>query len=125
MAGMELDSLETIAERRMKDKIKAILENPSHPLHKEQRQIGITFSLHILPPRCQTERFRLCSHCYQTVQQQWKLQSVISLITPSHPEQTDIPTAPVKVRTLTLSQTTVYTILYPGVYISCCYQFTP
>lgn len=58
MAGMELDSLETIAERRMKDKIKAILENPSHPLYKEQRQIGITFSLHILPPRCQTERFR-------------------------------------------------------------------
>lgn len=30
---LELDSLESVAERRMKDKIKAILDNPFHPLH--------------------------------------------------------------------------------------------
>ncbi len=29
--GLELDSLESVAEEKMKDKIKAMLESPSHP----------------------------------------------------------------------------------------------
>ncbi len=35
VVGLELDNLESVAERRMKDKIKAILENPSYPLYDE------------------------------------------------------------------------------------------
>ncbi len=58
VVGLELDSLESVAERRMKDKIKAILENPSHPLHDELWQMGSSFSHRIIPPRCKTERFR-------------------------------------------------------------------
>lgn len=38
MVWLELDSLESVAERRMEDKIKAILDKPSHPLHDELRQ---------------------------------------------------------------------------------------
>ena len=52
VVGLELDSLESVAERRMKDEIKAILNNLSHPLHDELWQIGSSFSHRIIPPRC-------------------------------------------------------------------------
>lgn len=52
MVGLELDSLESVVERRMKDEIKAILNNLSHPLHDELWQIGSSFSHRIIPPRC-------------------------------------------------------------------------
>lgn len=35
---LELDSLESVAERRLKDKIKHVLENPSHPLYNKLLQ---------------------------------------------------------------------------------------
>lgn len=40
MVGPEVNCLETVAERRMKDKIKAILDNPSHPFQHELWQMG-------------------------------------------------------------------------------------
>ena len=58
VVGLELDSVESVAERRMTDKFKAILDNPSHPLHEEPWQMGSSFSQRIIPPRCRTERFR-------------------------------------------------------------------
>ncbi len=58
VVGMELDSLESVAERRM-DRIKAILDNPSHLLHDEPWQMGSSFSHWIISPRCKTEPYLL------------------------------------------------------------------
>ena len=58
VVGLELDSLESVAERRLMDKLRAILDNPSHPLHDELWLMGSSFSQRIIPPRCKTERFR-------------------------------------------------------------------
>ena len=60
VVGLELDSLEVVVERRMRDKFKSIMGNPSHPLHAELWQMGSTFSHRLMFPRCKTERFR-CS----------------------------------------------------------------
>ncbi len=49
---MELDSLESVAERS------SILENPSHPLYDELFQMGSSFSHWIILPRFKMERFR-------------------------------------------------------------------
>lgn len=43
LVGLELDSLEAMVEWTMKDKISAILDNPSHPLHEELWLMGSTF----------------------------------------------------------------------------------
>ncbi len=48
---LELDILESVAERRMKYKIIAILDNPSHPLYDKQWPMGSSFSHRIIPPR--------------------------------------------------------------------------
>ncbi len=53
--------LGSVADVRMKDEIKAILDNPSHPLHDELWQMGSSLSHRIIPPRCNTERFRRSS----------------------------------------------------------------
>lgn len=53
LVRLQLDSLETVADRRMKDKIKSILDNPPRPLHDKQLQGGSTFSHHIILPRWQ------------------------------------------------------------------------
>ena len=58
VVGLELDSLEAVAEKRTRDKIKSILGNPSHPLYDELWQMGSTFSYRLIPPRCKMERFR-------------------------------------------------------------------
>ena len=58
VVGLKLDSLEAVAERRMRGKINAILCNPSHPLYDELWQLGSSFSHRLIPPRCKTERFR-------------------------------------------------------------------
>ena len=58
VVGVKLDSLEVVAERRMRGMINAILENPSHPLHEELRLMRSTFSNRLIPPRCRTERLR-------------------------------------------------------------------
>ena len=58
--GLELDSLGVVVERRMRDKFKSILRNPSHPLYAELWQMGSTFCHRFISPRCKTERFK-CS----------------------------------------------------------------
>ena len=60
VVGLELDSLEVVVERRMRDKFESIMGNPSHPLHAELWQMGSTFSHRLMFPRCKKERFR-CS----------------------------------------------------------------
>ncbi len=35
VVGLELDSLESVRKRRMKNKITVILDNPAHPLYDE------------------------------------------------------------------------------------------
>ena len=60
VVGLELDSLEVVVERRMRDKFKSIMGNPSHPLHAELWQMRSTFSHRFMFPRCKTKRFR-CS----------------------------------------------------------------
>ena len=44
VVGLELDSLEVVVERRIREKFKSILGNPSHPLYAELRQMGSPFS---------------------------------------------------------------------------------
>lgn len=51
VVGLELNSLEAVAERRMMDKMNSILDNPSHPLSDELWQMGSTFSHQLIPPR--------------------------------------------------------------------------
>ncbi len=58
VVGLDLDSLESVAERRIKYKIKNILNNPSHPLYDDLWQMGRSFSHWIIPPRYKTEHFR-------------------------------------------------------------------
>ncbi|XP_074525709.1 GTPase IMAP family member 8-like [Halichoeres trimaculatus] len=58
VVGLQLDTLETVAERRIMDKIRAIIDNSSHPLHNELWDMGSSFSQRIIPPRSRTERFR-------------------------------------------------------------------
>ncbi len=60
VVGLQLDSVEVVAARRMKDKINKILDNPSHPLDEELWQRASTFSQRLIPPRSRTEQFR-CS----------------------------------------------------------------
>lgn len=63
VVGLELDSPERLAKRRMKGKIQAISDNPSQPLHNELWQMGSTF---FTCPSCD---FRRSSD--QTLQQRW------------------------------------------------------
>ena len=49
VVGLELDSLEVVVERRMRDKFKSILGNPSHPLHAELWQMGSPFHHRFIP----------------------------------------------------------------------------
>ncbi len=54
VVGLELDRPKSVAERMMMDKIKAILDNPSHLLYDELWQMGSSFCHQIIPPRCKT-----------------------------------------------------------------------
>ena len=49
--GMELDCVEVVTERRMRGKLKAIMDNPSHPLYAELRKLKSTFSHSIIQLR--------------------------------------------------------------------------
>lgn len=64
--GPKLDSLEAVGERRVRDEIKTIPKNPSHPLHEELWLRESTFSQRLTLPRCRMEWFR---YSFQTVQQ--------------------------------------------------------
>ncbi len=56
--GMELDSLVTVAERRALNKLLAIMDDASHPLHTVIRAQRSLSSDRLLLPRCRTNRFK-------------------------------------------------------------------
>ena len=62
VVGLELDCLEVVVERRMRDKFKSIFGNQSHPLYVELWQMGSNLSHKLISPRCKTERFK-CHLC--------------------------------------------------------------
>ncbi|KAK0149865.1 hypothetical protein N1851_009389 [Merluccius polli] len=51
VVGMKLDCVEAVTERRMRGKLQAIMDNPSHPLYAELRQLRSTFSHRLTQPR--------------------------------------------------------------------------
>ncbi|XP_060900327.1 mucin-2-like [Labrus mixtus] len=61
VVGLEQDSLEAVAERRMKDRIIAILDNSPHPLHDELWQMSSSFSQRLIPPE-----FKSCEKLLDT-----------------------------------------------------------
>ena len=58
VVGEELNTLTTVAERRMLSKLQSILDNVTHPLYNTLAQQMSTFSRRLLSPRCTTERHR-------------------------------------------------------------------
>ncbi len=58
--GTNLDSVSVVAERRMLNRLLAIMDNPSHPLHNTLARQRSSFSNRFTLPRCTTERHR-CS----------------------------------------------------------------
>lgn len=58
VVGMKLDSLVTVAEKRTMDKLLAILDNTSHPLHTAISNQRSLFSDRLLLPRCNTNRLK-------------------------------------------------------------------
>lgn len=56
LVGMELDSVEAVTEKwRMREKLKTIMDNPSHPVYAELRRLRSTFSLRLIQP-CTSKR---------------------------------------------------------------------
>ena len=55
LVGEELDSLTTMAEKRMLSRLQAILDNVSHPLYDTLAQQRSSFSRRLLSLRCNTE----------------------------------------------------------------------
>lgn len=58
VVGLELHSLEAVAERRMMDMMNTVLNNPSHPLGDELWQMDSTFSYQLIPPKSKALCFR-------------------------------------------------------------------
>ena len=57
VVGGGLNSLETVAESRVRGKLLSILDNPSHPLFNELSQRKSVFSQRLTLPRIRTDRF--------------------------------------------------------------------
>lgn len=62
VVGLELHSLEAVAERRMMDMMNTVLNNPSYPLHDELWQMDSTIS-HQLSSTLQAFT---CAHCHHS-----------------------------------------------------------
>ena len=58
VVGEELDTLTTVADRRMLSRLRTIMDNASHPLFSTLAQRRSSFSRRLLLPRCTTERHR-------------------------------------------------------------------
>ncbi|XP_051785267.1 uncharacterized protein LOC127528438 [Erpetoichthys calabaricus] len=56
--GMELDSLTSVAERRVLSRLLSIMENPLHPLNRIISRQRSSFSDRLLSPSCSTDRLR-------------------------------------------------------------------
>ena len=60
VVGLRMESVQSVAERRIRDKLKAMLANTSHPLYGTLQDRTSTFSRRLtLPPRMNSERYRL------------------------------------------------------------------
>ena len=60
VVGLRIEGLQSVAERRIKLKLKSIMANPSHPLYGDLQDRASTFSQRLtFPPKMQTERYRL------------------------------------------------------------------
>ena len=58
VVGEELDTLTTVAERRMQSRLQSNLDNVTHTLYDTLAQQMSTFSGRLLSPRCTTEHHR-------------------------------------------------------------------
>ena len=60
VVGLQMEGLQSVAERRIRDKLNAIMVNPSHPLYGDLQDRKSTFSQRLtFPPKMHTERYRL------------------------------------------------------------------
>ena len=51
VVGKKLDSVEALTERKMRVKLQAVMDNPSHPLYTKLRQLRSMFSHRLFKPR--------------------------------------------------------------------------
>ena len=58
VVGSKLVTLEEVVEDRMLAKLLAIMDHPSHPLHKTLDKLRSSFSHRLIQPRCSKERYR-------------------------------------------------------------------
>ena len=58
VVGSKLITLEEVVEDRMLAKLLAIMDNPSHPIHKTLDKLKSSFSNRLIQPRCSKERYR-------------------------------------------------------------------
>ena len=56
--GTTLDTVEEVANNRIRTKLLAIMDNPSHPLHDTVTGQKSSFSNRLLHPTCKNERYR-------------------------------------------------------------------
>ena len=56
--GLKLESLETVVERRMLNKLLSIMDNKQHPLHQTVDRQRSNFSHRLLQLRCRRDRYR-------------------------------------------------------------------
>ena len=60
VVGLRMEGLQSVAERRIRDKLNSIRVNPSHPLYADVQARVSTFSQRLtFPPKMHTERYRL------------------------------------------------------------------
>lgn len=58
VVGSKLVTLEEVVEDRILAKLLAIMDHPSHPLHKTLDKLRSSFSHRLIQPRCSKERYR-------------------------------------------------------------------
>ena len=60
VVGLRMEGLQSVADRRIREKLNSIMGNPSHPLYADLQARKSTFSQRLtLPPNMNTERYRL------------------------------------------------------------------
>ncbi len=58
VVGIELDTVQQVAERRILSKLRSIMNNPSHSLHALGVMNSSTFSHRLIATKCKSERSR-------------------------------------------------------------------
>ena len=60
VVGLRMEGLQSVADRRIREKLNSIMVNPSHPLFADVKARKSTFSQRLtFPPKMHTERYRL------------------------------------------------------------------